>query len=290
MVADLINSLGKVLKTLKDTFTDSGILIQIISRNELDCKIATKPTNSEDYIENEIDSYANEWTNEKNELETDFTKDSKSCQPPCKEQFPILRPKEQNNDLIDYYLQYQPQELKDFIKQFDFQYTDLEDEELVMLIDMIIDSRDVYSQHKFDIGQTKQKFHVTLKPNSELRKQRPSKVPLHLKDKLEKLLGQLQETNIIREMGDDDELGSLFVNPIILLPKADYVKLVIDARYLNSITDLTNYSWPLEPVQMIMTRINGKYFTASDLSCAYHQVPLSEDTQKLTSFIVGGKQ
>ena len=39
-----------------------------------------------------------------------------------------------------------------------------------------------------------------------------------------------------------------------------------------------------------MTRINGKYFTASDLSCAYHQVPLSEETQKLTSFIVGGKQ
>ena len=91
-------------------------------------------------------------------------------------------------------------------------------------------------------------------------------------------------------MEDDDELGSLFVNPIILLPKADYVKLVIDARYLNSITELTNYSWPLEPVQMIMTRINGKFFTASDLFCAYHQVPLSEETQKLTSFIVGGKQ
>ena len=91
-------------------------------------------------------------------------------------------------------------------------------------------------------------------------------------------------------MGDDDELGSFFVNPIILLPKADYVKLVIDARYLNSITDLTNYSWPLEPVQMIMTRINGKYFTASDLSCAYHQVPLSEETQKLTSFVLGGKR
>ena len=69
-------------------------------------------------------------------------------------------------------------------------------------------------------------------------------------------------------MGDDDELGSIFVNPIILLPKADHVKLVNDARYLKTITDLTNYSWPLEPVQMIMTRINGKYFTASDHSCA----------------------
>ena len=91
-------------------------------------------------------------------------------------------------------------------------------------------------------------------------------------------------------MGVDDELGSLFVNPIILFPKADYVKLVIDARYPNSITDLTNYSWPLEPVQMIMTRINGKYFTARDLPCAYHQVPLSPETQKLTSVVIGGKQ
>ena len=156
---------------------------------------------------------------------------------------------------------------------------------------MIIDSRDVYSQHKFDIGQTKQKVHVTLKPNSELRKKRPSKCPLHLKDKLEKLLGQLQDSGIIRKMGDEDELGSFFVNPIILLPKADYVKLVIDARYLSSITDLTNYSWPLDPVHMIMTRINGTNFTASDFSCAYHQVPLSPEThKKLTSFVIGGKQ
>ena len=82
-----------VLKILKDTFTDSGILIQIISRNELDCKTATTPSNSENYIEDEIDNYTNEWTNEKNELETVFTKDSKSCQPPCKEEFPILRPR-----------------------------------------------------------------------------------------------------------------------------------------------------------------------------------------------------
>ena len=66
--------------------------------------------------------------------------------------------------------------------------------------------------------------------------------------------------------------------------------LVIDARYLNSVTDLTNYSWPLVPVQTIMTRVNGKVFSVSDLSCAYHQVPLSPETQELTSFIIGGKQ
>ena len=140
------------------------------------------------------------------------------------------------------------------------------------------------------MGQTKQKFHVTLKPNSELRKQRPSKCPLHLKDKLEKLPAQLQGSGNIREMGDHYELGSLFVNPIILLPEADYVEHIINARYLVSITNLTNYSWPLEPVQIIMTRINGKYFTASDLSCAYHQFPVSLEAQKLTSFVIGRKQ
>ena len=85
-------------------------------------------------------------------------------------------------------------------------------------------------------------------------------------------------------------MGSFFVTPIILMPKNDYVTLMIDARYLNSVTDLTNYSWPLEPVQMFMTRVNGIFFSVSDFSCAYHQVPLSLETQKLTSFIIGGRQ
>ena len=38
-----------------------------------------------------------------------------------------------------------------------------------------------------------------------------------------------------------------------------------------------------------MTRVNGKFFSVCDLSCAYHQVPISFETQKLTSFI-GGRQ
>ena len=124
------------------------------------------------------------------------------------------------------------------------------------------------------MGKTRQNFHVTMKPNIELKRQRPSKVLLHLKEKLEKLLTQLKDADIIREM----EMESLFVNPIILMPNNDYVKLMIDARYLNSVTDLTNYSWPSEPVQMIMTRVNVKVFSVSDLSCAYHQVPLSPET------------
>ena len=87
---------------------------------------------------------------------------------------------------------------------------------MILLIDMLVNARDVYSQHKFNEGKTLQKFHDTLKRNVELKRQRPSKVFLHLKEKLEKLLTQLKGADIIRKMGDDDEMGSLFVGPINL--------------------------------------------------------------------------
>ena len=99
-----------------------------------------------------------------------------------------------------------------------------------------------------------------------------------MKKRLEKLPTLLKVADIFREKGDDDERGYVIVNRIILMPKNDYVKLVTDARYLNSTTDLTNYSWPLEPVEMILTKVNGKIFSVSELSCAHHQVPLSPET------------
>ena len=135
---------------------------------------------------------------------------------------------------------------------------------------MLVDARDVYSQYIFDVSKTRRKLYVTMKPNIELKRQRHSKVPLHLKEKLAKLLTQLKDSDIFREMVDDDEMGSLFVNPIILMPKHDYLKLVVGARFLNSVTHLTIYSWRLEPVKMIKTRVNGKLFSVSDVSCAYH--------------------
>ena len=103
-------------------------------------------------------------------------------------------------------------------------------------------------------------------------------------------LNELQQAGIIREMGSNVEKGSFFTNPIISLPKGDTDKLVIDARYLNSITHLSNYSWPLEPVQMLLSRLDGVYSTTSDFASAYNQVLPSEETKKLTSFDVGGKQ
>ena len=110
---------------------------------------------------------------------------------------------------------------------------------MILLIDIWIDAQHVFSQHNFDVGKTRQSIHVPLRTNVELKQQRPSEVPLHLKEKLEKLLTHLKDADVTREMGSHNEMGSLFVNPITLMPKNGSVKLVIDARCLNSVTEAT---------------------------------------------------
>ena len=277
----------EVLKLLRDIFAYADVQIMVYTHEENAVHALSAESDAYFYSDDEIERYSDDFLLENHELETNLTKKSKSCRPTCDEQFPVLREKDHNTRLIDHYLEHQPKEQINYVKEFDFQYSDVTGEEMVLLINMLIDARDVYSEHKFDAGKTRPKFPVTLKPNVELKRQRPSKVPLHLKEKLEDLLTHLKDADIIREIGDDDEMAYLFVNPIILMPQNNYVKLVIDSRYLNSVTDLTNYPLPLEPKQIVMTRVSGKVFSVCDLSCAYHQVPLSPETHKLTIFVIG---
>ena len=136
---------------------------------------------AEFYGDNQIERYSEEFFLENRELETVFTKISKSCGPTFDEQFPVLREKDHKKRLIESYVQYQPKELTNYIRGFDFRYSDITDEGMILLMDILVDARDVYSQRNFDVGTTRQKFHVTLKPNVERKKRRPSKVPLRLK-------------------------------------------------------------------------------------------------------------
>ena len=83
--------------------------------------------------------------------------------------------------IFQHYLQYQQEELAQYGKEIDFQFSNVTDEELTLHIDMRIDSWCAYSQHQFDVGKTRQNFHASLKPNVELKQQRPIELPLLLK-------------------------------------------------------------------------------------------------------------
>ena len=102
-----------VVKLLRDIFAYSDIQIVVYSLEEHAFHAMSAEGDPEFYAEDEIDRYREEFHLNKRELETDFTIDAKSCQPDCDEQFSNLRPKEQNEALIEHYLQYQPKELID---------------------------------------------------------------------------------------------------------------------------------------------------------------------------------
>ena len=129
------------------------------------------------------------------ELATDFSKESKSLQPKAKLDNTKFRSKQLDSKFLSPFSDFE----QDFLKKFDFSETDLLDNEIAYLLRILVNDLDVYSHHKYDVGKISQKFHVKLKENSELKKQRASRVPLHYQTKLETLLDELQKADIIRE-------------------------------------------------------------------------------------------
>ena len=68
------------------------------------------------------------------------------------------------------------------------------------------------------------------------------------------------------------------MNLVIVLAKGEPFKIVLDASYLNSLIDESKCNWPIEPIQVILTKMEGKYFTTADMNSAYNQMPLVEQS------------
>ena len=150
-----------------------------------------------------------------NELAKDFSDEVKSLQPQMPKLACDIKRKQLNEKFLS---EFSPTE-QTFLKNFHFSESDITDSELQHLLRVLIENNDVFSKFTSDVGKITQEFLVKLKKDAELRKQRPSKVPLHYRDRLEVLLNELQRAGTIREMGSVVEMGSLFTNPIIILPK-----------------------------------------------------------------------
>ena len=77
-----------------------------------------------------------------------------------------------------------------FFSDFGFTRSDIWDDDFADLIHMLIKNHDAYSHHKKYIGKIMHKVHIP-------RKQRPSKIPVHLKDKLDKMMDELMQAGIV---------------------------------------------------------------------------------------------
>ena len=128
------------------------------------------------------------------------------------------------------------------------------DTEYVNLCNILINNQHCYAKHRNDVGKISTPFRIRIEENCKFQTQRPSKVPFQCRDRLNKLLEELEKHNIIKQIGstpdEKDIIGTTFLNPLIIIPKGDAIKVVLDARHLNSNTNQEFESWPIEPLAL----------------------------------------
>ena len=71
---------------------------------------------------------------------------------------------------------------------FKFQHSQITQHEFEKLADLLLRYPTFYAKSKFDVGKTNSPLHLPLKPDAVFKKQRACKVPIHLHDKVNRLL------------------------------------------------------------------------------------------------------
>ena len=75
------------------------------------------------------------------------------------------------------------------------------------------------------------KLNLPIKKGAIFKKQRISKVPIHLRERIQKLLDVLKKYDIIEPVNKKQlSTGNTFTNPVIILRKGESLKIVLDAR------------------------------------------------------------
>ena len=84
-------------------------------------------------------------------------------------------------------------------------------------------------------------FRIRLKPSAKLQTLRHTIVHIHYRHKLKKLLDEIGNHNILRQIGsipcDKSVYRTTFKNSLFIIPHGYTIKVVLDARHLNSNTD-----------------------------------------------------
>ena len=125
------------------------------------------------------------------------------------------------------------------------------------VIEIIVKYRNIYATTKFDVGKAKVKLNLPKKRYTIFKKQRISKVPIHLRERIQKLHDVLKKYDISAPVIKEQlSTGNIFTNPVIILRKGESLKIVLDARYLNSMIDESKCNRPIESVDVSLTGEN----------------------------------
>ena len=79
---------------------------------------------------------------------------------------------------------------------FYFEHSQITQIEFDKLAKQLLKYKSVYATSKFDVGKISSLLHLPLKPDAVFKKQRASKVPIHLHDKVNTSLRQTYDSQI----------------------------------------------------------------------------------------------
>ena len=164
----------------------------------------------------------------------------------------------------------------DFLSAVDLSH--LSNEERTLVADLLREESDVFSKSESDIGDIKS-FEMKIKLSDDIPVREAYRhLPRNLYNEVRNYVHDMLLNGWIRES------YSSYASPIVCVRKKDGgLRMCIDYRKLNmkTIPD----SQPIPKIQEILDNLHGNsWFSTLDMSKAYHQGYVHEDSRKYTAF------
>ena len=141
---------------------------------------------------------------------------------------------------------------------------------------------DRFPQLFHKLGTVKAEYDITLKPDATpVAIQNPRGIPHKLKEKVNNELNNMHDLNVISPV----DFPTDWCSPLVVVIKKDgTIRLCIDFIRLNEAVCCERY--PLPSTDYILACLgNAKVYSKIDFNSAYWQVPLSERSRLLTTFL-----
>lgn len=158
-------------------------------------------------------------------------------------------------------------------------------ESLTALIDEFTDIFDpVHGQLKTMKGPD---MHIQLENGAKVRPARcltTRRVPIHLEAEAYKEIQHLIETGVLRKMDEPTEWVSL--SAFVVKPDGKSLRLVTNLRWLNTEVERPVHPFPSASDIAGSIPCDSKYFLKLDCVKSCYQIPLDEESVKLTTFLL----
>lgn len=141
--------------------------------------------------------------------------------------------------------------------------------------DILEEFSDVFSGS----GKLKRIVKIKLKPDATPHVAAPRKVPLALHNKVKEELNRMVHEGIIAKVEEPTE----WVSNMVIVNNPNKLRICLDPRPLNEAIKRPHY--PIPTVDTLMTKLQGcKFFTIFDAKNGFWQLPLDDESSKLTTF------